>query len=53
MWKNPKMKSLARGYFRQADRPETLIEKYDDIFKGNEKVKFGRFEENWEFDVEN
>lgn len=49
MWNDPVLKALGRDYFRQAERPETLIEKYEDIFKGNERIRFGRFEEEWEF----
>lgn len=43
------MKALARDYFKQAERPETRIEKYDDKFKGNEDIIYGLFEEGWEF----
>jgi hypothetical protein len=49
MWNDPELKALAKDYFRQAERPETLIEKYEDIFKGDRDIKFARFEEDWEF----
>lgn len=49
MWKTPALKVAAHGYFRQAERPETLQEVYEDIFKGNPDIKYGQFEEDWEF----
>jgi hypothetical protein len=51
MWNDPVIKEVARDYFRQAEREETRIEKYEDIFKGNSKIQVGRFEEDWEFEV--
>ena len=50
MWNEPVLKGLGRDYYRQAERLETLIEKYDDVFKGNEDVEYGKFEEDWEFE---
>jgi hypothetical protein len=49
MWNEPVLKALAKNYFRQAERPETVVQKYDDIFKGNPEITFERFEEDWEF----
>lgn len=49
MWAEPAMKDLAKDYFRQAERPETLVAQYDDLWKGNAEIVFGRFEEDWEF----
>jgi hypothetical protein len=51
MWSDPVLKEIGKDYFRQAERPETLTEKYEDIFKGNSEIRFGRFEEDWEFSV--
>ncbi|RFU34684.1 hypothetical protein B7463_g1656, partial [Scytalidium lignicola] len=49
MWSDPILQELGNDYFRQAERPETGIEKYDDIFEGHKDITFGKFEENWEF----
>ena len=35
----------------QAEMAETRVEKYDDIFKGNEDVKYGKFSKEWEFQL--
>jgi hypothetical protein len=52
MWRAPVLKRLGKEYFRQAEMEETKVEKYDNIFKGNEDVKFGKFSEQWEFEVQ-
>lgn len=50
MWNDdPVLKALAKDYFLQAERPETLIEKYEDIFQGDKDIMFGRFKEDWVF----
>ncbi|KAH7384728.1 glutamine amidotransferase subunit pdxT [Cadophora sp. MPI-SDFR-AT-0126] len=49
MWSDPTLRSLGKDYFKQAENPETAIGKYDDIFKGNSDIKYGRFEEDWGF----
>lgn len=49
MWSDPSMKEIQRDYFRQAENPETRIEKYDDKFKGNPEIVYGSFDEDWEF----
>jgi hypothetical protein len=51
MWSDPALKKLGREYFRQAEIEETKVEKYDDVFKGNEDVKFGKFSEEWVFEI--
>ena len=50
MWSDPVFKRLGNEYFRQAEMAETRV-KYDDIFKGNEDVKYGKFSEEWEFQL--
>ena len=50
MWNEPALKTLVKDYFRQAERPETKIQKYDDTFKGYPGVVIGTFDEDWEFD---
>lgn len=50
MWADPTLKGLGRDYFRQAEREETRIEMYDDVFRGVEGIKYGRFGEEWEFE---
>jgi hypothetical protein len=49
MWSDPTLRALGKDYFEQAKNPETLLEKYNDIFKGNPDVEYGLFEEDWEF----
>jgi hypothetical protein len=49
MWSDRTIKLVIKDYFKQAEDPETIIEKYDDIFKGNPDVQYDRFEEDWEF----
>jgi len=49
MWSDPALKEICRDYFRQAERPETRIAKYDETFKDNPEVEFGTFNEDWEF----
>jgi hypothetical protein len=51
MWSDPVFKRLGKEYFRQAEMAETRVEKYDDIFKGNEDVKYGKFSEEWGFQL--
>lgn len=51
MWSDPAMKDIQKDYFRRAERPETLTEKYEDIFKGDPEIHYGRFDEDWEFSV--
>ncbi|KFY47725.1 hypothetical protein V496_10480 [Pseudogymnoascus sp. VKM F-4515 (FW-2607)] len=51
MWSDPTLKLLGKDYFKQAEDPETAIIRYDDVFKGNPEILFGRFEEDWEFTV--
>jgi len=49
MWSDPTLKKMVRDYFRQFERPETRIEKYDNKFKENTQIVFGSFDEDWEF----
>lgn len=49
MWSDPNLKELSRDYFRQAEMPETRIEKYDNKYKGNPDIVFGTFDKDWEF----
>jgi hypothetical protein len=53
MWSDPVFKALAKDYFRQAKDSETTVEKYDDKFKANPAIQYGRFEEDWEFTINN
>ncbi|KAL2815858.1 hypothetical protein BDW59DRAFT_153587 [Aspergillus cavernicola] len=48
MWNNPAMKRLVHGFYRQAERPETRIEQYENIFQGD-GVQCEMFSEDWEF----
>jgi hypothetical protein len=49
MWNDPVMQAQAEDYFLQAEDPETVIEHYEDIFKGREDIQCGRFEKGWTF----
>lgn len=49
MWSDPTLKLLSKDYFKQAEDPETAMAQFDDIFKGNPEIQYGRFEEDWEF----
>ncbi|EEQ84354.1 glutamine amidotransferase subunit pdxT [Blastomyces dermatitidis ER-3] len=50
MWNDPTLKSLISDYFRQAEDPETIIPKYEDIFKTEySDIEYGAFTEGWEF----
>ncbi|KAH7313204.1 glutamine amidotransferase subunit pdxT [Rhexocercosporidium sp. MPI-PUGE-AT-0058] len=49
MWSDPTLMKLSKDYFRQAENPETAIPHYDDIFKSNPDIQYGRFEEDWKF----
>jgi hypothetical protein len=49
MWSDPTLKLLSKDYFKQAEDPETAMVRYDDVFKGNPEIQYGRFEEDWEF----
>jgi hypothetical protein len=53
IWSDPAFKALAKDYFRQAEDPQTTVEKYDDKFKGNSQIQYGRFEDGWEFNTAN
>lgn len=48
MWNDPKLKRLVHGYYRQAEKPETRIEKYENIF-GGDGVQVSTFPEDWVF----
>lgn len=51
MWNDPKIKEQIHDYFLQADDPETVIPQYDDVFRGNPDIKYGRFTEDWVVDL--
>ncbi|KAM0806541.1 hypothetical protein AB5N19_06877 [Seiridium cardinale] len=52
MWNHPVMQARAADYFKQAMDPKTQVDKYEDVFKGNPDVKFGSFEEDWNFSID-
>ncbi|KAN0080774.1 hypothetical protein V8E54_003978 [Elaphomyces granulatus] len=50
MWDDPILRAVAHSYHKQAERPETSIEKYDDIFRDSDPdIEYGKFEEVWKF----
>lgn len=50
VWRDPKLKAIGKDYFAQAEDPATKVDHYDDIFGGNPDVKYGFFQEDWEFE---
>ncbi|OTA54205.1 hypothetical protein K449DRAFT_439614 [Hypoxylon sp. EC38] len=51
MWNDPIMKQQAREYFKQAEDPSTVVERYENIFKDNPDIQYSQFTEDWTFDV--
>lgn len=49
MWNDPVMVAQGHEYFRQAEDPRTLVESYEDIFRGNPDVRVSKFDEDWRF----
>lgn len=49
MWNDPTFQKLGRDYYRQAANPETVVDKYEDIFRGHQDVQYSRFPEDWTF----
>lgn len=43
------VKALITDYFRQLERPEIVVEHYDNIFKDSPEISAGQFDESWEF----
>lgn len=53
MWNAPPMQKLIHGYYLQAELPESHIERYENIFRDRDDIKYeyGRFPEGWKFVV--
>lgn len=51
MWNDPVFRALGEKYYRQAQDPESRIEKYDNIFKDRNDIQCDRFPGDWEFSV--
>lgn len=51
MWNDPVFRGLGERYHKQAQDPETRIEKYDDIFHDRNDIQYGQFPVDWEFSV--
>ncbi|PCH06026.1 Hypothetical protein PENO1_019640 [Penicillium occitanis (nom. inval.)] len=49
IWNDPVFKGLAHRYHEQAKDPETRIEHYDDIFRGQDDIQYSQFPEDWKF----
>jgi hypothetical protein len=49
IWNDPVFKGLAHRYHEQAKDPETRIEHYDDVFRGQDDIQYGQFPEDWKF----
>jgi hypothetical protein len=49
MWNDPAFRSLSAKYYMQAKDPETRIEHYDDIYRGEEGIYYDQFPEDWTF----
>lgn len=51
MWNDPVFRALGEKYYQQAQDPETLTEKYEDIFRNRDDVQYGQIPRDWEFSV--
>ncbi|GFF45544.1 hypothetical protein IFM61606_03539 [Aspergillus udagawae] len=51
MWNDPATQRLAHKYYRQAELPESHMERYENIFRDREDIQYGRFPEDWKFTV--
>ncbi|CRG87677.1 hypothetical protein PISL3812_04697 [Talaromyces islandicus] len=49
MWNDPSIKKIVGDYYRQAERPETRIERYEDIFSDRDDIQSGTIPEDWKF----
>lgn len=49
MWNDPFLKALGDDYYRQAENSASYVKQYEDIYKGNPDVKFGRIQRDWKF----
>jgi glutathione S-transferase len=49
MWSDPVMRAQADEYFQQAEDPETVIDHYDDVYRGRQDIQCGTFERDWTF----
>jgi len=50
MWDDPILRAVAHGYHEQAEKPETFIEKFEDIFRDSDpSIEYGKFEKHWKF----
>jgi glutathione S-transferase len=49
MWNDPSIKKIVGNYYRQAERPETRIERYENIFADREDIHSSIFPEDWKF----
>jgi hypothetical protein len=51
MWNDPAMQRLAHKYYRQAELPESRMERYENIYREHEDIECGRFPEDWKFTI--
>ncbi|KKK17249.1 putative glutathione S transferase [Aspergillus rambellii] len=49
MWNNPSMRKIIHRYYQQVERPETRIEKYEDMFRGQDDISYTTIPEDWTF----
>jgi hypothetical protein len=51
MWNDPSIKKIVGDYYPQAERPETLNQRYENIFSDRADIQFSTIPEDWKFSV--
>lgn len=51
MWNDPAIKKIVGSYYRQAARPETRVERYEDIFGDRKDIHASVIPEDWKFTI--
>lgn len=50
MWEAENLKKFAEDCFKQSEDAATDIPKYENLFKDNPEIKFGRVKGDWKFE---
>lgn len=51
MWNDPRIKEEGQRYYREAERPETRLARYEDVFADTvPEIEYGQFTEDWVFE---
>ncbi|KAI1091122.1 putative glutathione S transferase [Rostrohypoxylon terebratum] len=49
VWNDPIIKKHSHDFFKQAQNPLTIVEKYENIFRENPEIEYSQFSEDWTF----